>query len=291
LPRNYDKALAAAGGDSAGGVAGQLWASFDGDADRVVMFFSQPSAFGLLDGDKMACLLAKWIAQMLVKANLTLSLGVVQTAYANGASTIYLKKALAEVGGKWEIACVATGVKYLHHRALDFDVGVYFEANGHGTVLFSDAARSVIAKTAKAEKAAGGGLGPAQKLEAVSHLINPAIGDALSDVLAVVTVMAVEGTSIADMNGMYADLPSRMTKVLVKDRTLVKTTADETQVTQPSSLQPLITDLVSKVEIGRSFVRPSGTEDCVRVYAEGATQALADELADVVGKHVVKLLS
>jgi len=49
---------------------------------------------------------------------------VVQTAYANGSSTLYLKKALAEIGGKWEIACVATGVKYLHHRALDFDVGV-----------------------------------------------------------------------------------------------------------------------------------------------------------------------
>jgi hypothetical protein len=30
-----------------------------------------------------------------------------------------------------------TGVKYLHHAALDFDIGVYFEANGHGTVVFS----------------------------------------------------------------------------------------------------------------------------------------------------------
>ena len=30
---------------------------------------------------------------------------------------------------------------------------------------------------------------------------------------------------------------------------------------------------------GRCFVRPSGTEDVVRVYAEAATQAEADELA------------
>ena len=30
-----------------------------------------------------------------------------------------------------------TGVKYLHHAALAFDIGVYFEANGHGTVVFS----------------------------------------------------------------------------------------------------------------------------------------------------------
>lgn len=30
----------------------------------------------------------------------------------------------------------AAGVKYLHHEAKVFDIGIYFEANGHGTVLF-----------------------------------------------------------------------------------------------------------------------------------------------------------
>jgi hypothetical protein len=31
------------------------------------------------------------------------------------------------------------GVKYLHHEAKVFNIGVYFEANGHGTVLFKPA--------------------------------------------------------------------------------------------------------------------------------------------------------
>ena len=35
---------------------------------------------------------------------------------------------------KVPVACVPTGVKHLHHKAQDFDIGVYFEANGHGTV-------------------------------------------------------------------------------------------------------------------------------------------------------------
>lgn len=35
---------------------------------------------------------------------------------------------------KVPVACVPTGVKYLHHKAQEFDIGVYFEANGHGTV-------------------------------------------------------------------------------------------------------------------------------------------------------------
>ena len=35
-----------------------------------------------------------------------------------------------------ECRIVKTGVRYLHHEASKFDIGVYFEPNGHGTVLF-----------------------------------------------------------------------------------------------------------------------------------------------------------
>ena len=42
------------------------------------------------------------------------------------------------------MACTPTGVKHLHHKALEFDIGVYFEANGHGTVIFSQKAEKAI---------------------------------------------------------------------------------------------------------------------------------------------------
>ena len=42
------------------------------------------------------------------------------------------------------MACVPTGVKHLHHKAVEYDIGIYFEANGHGTVIFSDLARKRI---------------------------------------------------------------------------------------------------------------------------------------------------
>lgn len=47
------------------------------------------------------------------------------------------------------MACVPTGVKFLHHRALEFDVGVYFEANGHGTVVFSPSSTNAIKEASK----------------------------------------------------------------------------------------------------------------------------------------------
>ena len=66
--------------------------------------------------------------------------------YTVGGLQIYCKKKLYENFQKVPVACVATGVKHLHHRAQEFDIGVYFEANGHGTVLFRDSAIEAIQK-------------------------------------------------------------------------------------------------------------------------------------------------
>jgi phosphoacetylglucosamine mutase len=116
----------------------------DGDADRLVFFrMSSPSdsRVDLVDGDKILSLFALFIREQLDIINkndgqanklLPARLGVVQTAYANGASTEFLKRLGLEV------ALTLTGVKYLHKKALEYDIGIYFEANGHGTVLFSD---------------------------------------------------------------------------------------------------------------------------------------------------------
>lgn len=61
--------------------------------------------------------------------------GIVQTAYANGASTQYIERHLQHC----QIRRTPTGVKHLHAAAEEFDVGIYFEANGHGTILFNAA--------------------------------------------------------------------------------------------------------------------------------------------------------
>lgn len=118
-------------------------ASFDGDADRLVYFIVPPESSGridLVDGDKILSLFALFIREQLsflnekedIKNCHRARLGVVQTAYANGASTNYLKQLGLEVN------FTPTGVKYLHEKAAEFDIGIYFEANGHGTVLFSE---------------------------------------------------------------------------------------------------------------------------------------------------------
>lgn len=81
---------------------------------------------------------------LIEKCGVNVKLGLVQTAYANGASTEYIQNKL-----KVPVACTPTGVKFLHHRATEFDIGIYFEANGHGTVIFSNKARKAIHAASK----------------------------------------------------------------------------------------------------------------------------------------------
>lgn len=58
----------------------------------------------------------------------------------------------------------------------------------------------------------------------------------------------------------------------MSDRRVIDTTDAERRAVSPAGLQEAIDTLVKKHRLARSFVRPSGTEDVVRVYAEAETQ-------------------
>jgi len=259
--------------------------SVDGDADRIVYYYIDTNdKFHLLDGDRIATLIAGYLMELVEKSNLDLQLGLVQTAYSNGSSTSYISKTL-----KVPVACVPTGVKHLHHKAVEYDIGIYFEANGHGTVIFSDLASKRICSAAEDSSLPADQLHAIETLAALMDVINQTVGDAISDLLVVETVLHAKGWSIQDWEEAYTDLPSRQLKVVVKDRTAIVTTDAERTCVSPPGLQDQINILVQNFPNGRSFVRPSGTEDVVRVHAEADTQCHADELAEQVASAVHRL--
>uniref|UniRef100_A0A7N8XM03 Phosphoacetylglucosamine mutase n=1 Tax=Mastacembelus armatus TaxID=205130 RepID=A0A7N8XM03_9TELE len=223
---------------------GERCCSFDGDADRIVYYYTGSEGhFHLLDGDKIATLISTFLKELLTQAGLHLKIAVVQTAYANGSSTHYLEDIMKVI-----VRCTKTGVKHLHHAAQQFDIGVYFEANGHGTVLFSKAAE-----------------------EKIQHL--------------------AEDPNTDDSRKRAALLLQNTINVInqVADRRVIDTTDAERRAVSPAGLQEAIDSLVKKYRQARSFVRPSGTEDVVRVYAEAETQESADTLAHEVSLAVYRL--
>ncbi|THH01784.1 hypothetical protein EW026_g940 [Hermanssonia centrifuga] len=251
---------------------GQRACSLDGDADRLMYYYlDERSQFRMLDGDKIAALVAAFIGDLVKAAGLDgqVRVGIVQTAYANGGSTKYLSERLP-------VRCVSTGVKHLHHAAEHYDIGVYFEANGHGTVLFSP---ETLKKFAEHQPSTPAQSTAVNHLVNLTQLINQTVGDALSDMLFVEVVLAHKSYSGFEWDSLYVDLPNRLVKVVVADRNIFKTTDAERRLVSPPGLQARIDELVGKYDSGRAFVRPSGTEDVVRVYAEARGKAQADELA------------
>ncbi len=311
---------------------GARCASLDGDADRIVYWHwrKADSAWRLQDGDKIAALAASFLAEQLADAGFAvsgepsghgheqhskgprgvgwdesnawqgasgealdslraapISVGIVQTAYANGASGDFIRESL-----KLPTRIAKTGVKFVHAVAADFDIGVYFEANGHGTVLFAPALAArlesaVLGHSAEELEVAAGSKKAALALSRLfwaSRLINQAVGDALSDGLFVEAILTLKGWGVGEWDALYEDLPSRQAKLAVPDRAAFIPIPDETRLTAPVAVQAALDALTCAAPRGRAFVRPSGTEDVVRVYAEASTQEIADKLcADILG--------
>lgn len=207
-------------------------------------------------------------------------MGIVQTAYANGSSTNYLKEKL-----KVPVTCAKTGVKHLHHEAIThYDIGIYFEANGHGTIIFSKKFFEVISSNAAKSAATN-------TLKALSQLINQTVGDAISDMMGVLAVLSILNWSPADWNKEFTDLPNKLTKVIVPDRTIFVATDQERKLLSPRGLQDKIDAEVAQFDNGRSFVRASGTEDAVRVYAEASTREDTEKLSRAVSSLVLASVS
>lgn len=268
---------------------GTRFAVFDGDADRLVYFyFDSEKKFHLLDGGKISVLIAEYLVKLVRLSGIQAEVGVVQTAYANGASSEYLKRNL-----QLPVVMTKTGVKHLHHQAKEYDIGIYFEANGHGTVLFKE---SWIEKIRSLVESGNGTVQPkaVYELYYLTQLINQAVGDALSDLLLVEGILAHQFLFDPNQNALekwdrlYTDLPNQQIKVSVKNREIFVSNEDEQRLVAPKLLQEKIDQEVARYPNSRCFVRASGTEEAVRVYAEAETEQQAKALAQAVAEWVKK---
>lgn len=118
----------------------------------------------------------------------------------------------------------------------------------------------------------------AKRLLLTIDMINETVGDAISDMLLVETILLTKGWDVQDWLSAYDDLANTLRKVTVVDRLAVTTADAERQCVTPDGLQAEIDKAVSKYPMGRSFVRASGTEDVVRVYAEAKTKEVMSNI-------------
>lgn len=243
--------------------------SIDGDADRIVYFTKKNDQMELLNGDKIACLFAQFCNVHCEEHEYKPNIGLIQTAYSNGSSTLFVKNNMPNVN----IQCTHTGVVHLHKEAKHFDIGVYFEANGHGTVLFNN--KNTIT---------------AQPLFGISQLLSQLTGDAIGNMLAIEYIL-IKHTTFRNWITLYKDLYTRQEKIYTQ-RNAFETTDFARVCVKPSGLQAVIDIAMSKYANNkvRAFVRPSGTEDIVRLYVEGNNKTSLGEVAILVSEAITDLV-
>lgn len=263
--------------------------SFDGDVDRIIYYVYSSQLPKLIDGDRLIVLYSTMLNFFLSKLSSNLyntflskiKIGIITTAYANGELMNYVKTNLKGL----ELILAKTGVKYLHEQARKFDIAVYFEANGHGTIYCDEHLQEKFEKLNCFVESSK----DSQVLELMQHylsMFNLTVGDAVSSLFATESSLRTLNMSIHDVYTMYKELPSRNAKVCVKDKNKFIPNDNETRLIQPIAVQNEIDALVSQVNKGRCFIRPSGTEDVVRIYAEAANE---NDVECIINKMILIL--
>lgn len=167
--------------------------------------------------------------------------------------------AMHERGALKDDTVVATVMSNLgfHHAMRDAGIAVQTTAVGDRYVL-------------EALRAGGLSLGGEQS----GHLVfldHATTGDGLLTGLALMARMAATGASLAQLAGVVRKLPQILVNVPVTDRVAV---AESTQVAE--AVEAVVAELG---DTGRVLLRPSGTEQLVRVMVEAPTQEQADAVA------------
>ena len=175
------------------------------------------------------------------------SFGYVHTPYTNKAVIDWIKSFNSNIN----IRCTATGVKNLHHEALKFDIAVYFESNGHGTLLINN-------QNLKNNK----------ELKKLGILNNKIVGDGISGIFCVLYFLKELNLDYVDWYKLVEKNNNILYKKDVLDRSIFKTNKNGDRLTQPEGIQDKLDLIMDKFNC-YCFVRPSGTENVIRIYIEG----------------------
>ena len=226
----------------------KLRASLDGDADRIVFYYGNNDSIQLLNGDNIAALIFTYLCETLNPSSVV-TLGYVYTGYTNNACVEYIQSLPFHENVILKCVCTATGVKHLHNEAEKYDIGVYFEQNGHGNVLFHKKIPSL------------------EKLETLFH---PNIGDGILDLFAVLFILQELEMYAKDWYELYSPYECLLTKHKVENKNIFSCSEDELYLLSPLDFQKFINDkIIEEDNYIRAFARPSGTENTLRLYVEG----------------------
>jgi phosphoacetylglucosamine mutase len=120
-------------------------------------------------------------------------------------------------------------------------------------------------------------------------MVNEATGDAISDLLLALFILDQLKWSFEKWDGLYQSMPCRLLKLSVPEKSLFESDPlDEERLVRPAGFQDTLSQIVGKGKEGavRAFVRPSGTENYLRVYVEAESVDAVARVAAAIERAV-----
>ncbi|KAK1444121.1 phosphoacetylglucosamine mutase [Babesia gibsoni] len=278
----------------AGTIYDDKWfCTFDGDADRLAYFSPNKGSVRIVDGVHLLVIKMKFFAFILSRLkeppSEPIRFGLLINPYANGSARKYIEKMIKEynttiAGVKWNLVICRVGIKHMQAKVPNYDVALFYEANGHGNVVFN----KKCALFKNPEKC------PYKKLiEYIAVMFSSPLGDAMNNSIFIEMALKVMRLTYEDVRQYYDELAyvNLSVRIPTSKRRMFKATAgNDIILEEPKVLQKFIEEETAKVRGARAFVRPSGTESLCRVYAEAPTEEEAQKLAKDIEAYLLSLL-
>jgi phosphoacetylglucosamine mutase len=240
-----------------------LRASLDGDADRIVFYYLDNQELKILNGDYIVALILKYLSYVFKPKEKT-TIGFIYTGYTNQSCIEYIKRLQFDDNIDISCICTSTGVKHLHNEAEKYDIGVYFEQNGHGNIIF------------KIES---------EEINILKSLFHPNIGDGILDFFATLFILQELDMTPKDWIDLFVPHYSILEKQKVNDKNIFKSNHNELLLLEPKELQDYINNYTNS-NLCRAFVRASGTENVVRIYVEGKTKEICESVYKKISQYI-----
>jgi len=254
-------------------VEGELCCSFDEDVDRLLFYISDEHASRafVLNGDAMSCLFIKFIGELCIKAGVHPSICWFYDALTNGSYVSCVKASTLNV------TMLPHSVKDFDtslNQAREFDIGVCFEQDGYGTVVFSKRFIDSISDNVDATQ-----------LVFISTLLNQHTSDALANFLFVMTILQQKG--LWYWLEMYKELPWRIERTMASKCMFKRDEGNWITLRFVSdAVQKVVDDIISACPKSRLVITPCANSDLIKVYVEAETvtdvNLIMDKVFDII---------
>ena len=242
-------------------------ACLDGDGDRLIYYKRGERKALTMNGDKVFALIMMYIVEKLEVLQIISKVShcLITTNYANSACTKFLE------ANDVNYMKVATGVRNAKPELKKYVIAGACDFSGHGSwyVRWEWLNKALEGKEDRIE---------AKKLRKLLEIGEAGEGDAMATMLMVEAVMRDKDLSAMMFYKLYLDLPSKICNAYVQHKNRFICNWDETELVEPKMLQDMVHVFTLQKPGSRAFIRPAGTENCLRVYVEAKTEHDVDEV-------------